>query len=254
MYDATNKTLVTTADIVAGLHALGIQEGDLLQVHSSLSALGYVQGGAEAVVDALLQAVGASGTVMVPTFNHGTVAVFDPATSPSVSGAISEAFRHRPGAHRSVHPTHPYAAIGPLADSLTSEHLELLTFDRRSPLGKLADLGGWVLLLGVGMDRNTAAHIGEQLANVPCFADRELPCKIVGPDGSIQEAWSVIWRDGPCFIEWEPLENTMRERNMIRDGRIGTAAVHLMRAKDVIEVAFELTHTVCPRCTTRPIA
>ena len=88
MYDATNKTLVTTADIVAGLHALGIQEGDLLQVHSSLSALGYVQGGAEAVVDALLQAVGASGTVMVPTFNHGTVAVFDPATSPSVSGAI----------------------------------------------------------------------------------------------------------------------------------------------------------------------
>ena len=142
-----NKPLVTRADIVAGLRAIGLQPGDLVQVHSSLSAFGYVEGGADAVVDALLEALGPDGTLMVPTFNHGREKVFDPATSPSVNGKITEALRTRPEAHRSVHPTHPYAAIGPLAEWLTSEHLEIGTFDWECPLGKLIQRDGLILML-----------------------------------------------------------------------------------------------------------
>jgi aminoglycoside 3-N-acetyltransferase len=254
MDDHAQKTTVTRQELVAGLRALGIGAGHLLQVHSSLSALGYVEGGAEAVVDALLEAVAPGGTVMVPTFNHGTVEVFDVATTPSINGAITEALRKRPEARRSVHPTHPYAAIGPLAEGLTEGHLELLTFDRRSPLGKLADLGGDVLLLGVGMDRNTSAHIGEVMARVPCLGYREFKRKLLAPDGSIQIADSVLWRDGPCLVEWEPLERTLRERGMVRDGRIGDAAVMLMKGLDVVEVAYELTGVLCPGCETRPMA
>jgi aminoglycoside 3-N-acetyltransferase len=253
VYDPVGKTVVSPAMIVCGLRELGLCEGELLQVHSSLSAFGYVEGGAEAVVDALLEVVGPSGTVMVPTFNHGRVEVFDVRTTPSYNGAITEALRKRPQAHRSVHPTHPYAAIGPLAEELTREHLGLLTFDRRSPLGKLADMGGKVLLLGVGMDRNTAAHLGETMARVHCLGYRQFPRKILAPDGSVQEAWSVLWRNGPCKIEWAPLESAMRARDMIIDGRIGDAPVHLMKAKDVIDTAFALTRVYCPRCETKPL-
>ena len=252
MYEPTGKTLVTRDDLVRGLHEIGLQAGDLVQVHSSLSALGYVDGGAEAVVDALLEVAGPRGTIMVPTFNHGTVELYDSATTASTNGAVTEAVRRRAGAKRSLHPTHPYAAIGPLAEELTAEHLELTTFDSRSPLGKLADRGGWVLLLGVGMDTNTAAHIGETLANAPCMGYREAPYQVRMPDGSLITAFSVIWRDGPCLIEWAPLETTMRTRDMIRDGRIGDGHVMLMRAKDVVAVTFELAQELCHQCTTRP--
>lgn len=252
MYDPAGKTRVTGQVIVRGLRDLGIGPGALIQVHSSLSALGYVEGGAETVVDALLEAVAPGGTVMVPTFNHGQADVFDVHTTPSINGAVTEAFRKRPEARRSVHPTHPYAAIGPLADWLTCEHLDLLTFDVRSPLGKLAARGGLVVLLGVGMRANTAAHIGETIARVPCIGYREHERKILAEDGSIQTAWSVLWRDGPCLLEWDPLERAMRSEGMIRDGRIGDGEVMVMKAQYVVDTALALTQTICPRCSTRP--
>ncbi len=224
----------------------------MLQVHSSLSRLGYVEGGADTVVDALLEAVGPEGTVMVPTFNHGSAEIYDPQTTPSSNGAITEALRRRPEARRSLHPTHPYAAIGKHADTLTAGHLEVETFDRLSPLGKLADMGGYVLLLGVGMHANTAAHIGETMARVHCIGFNQFPRRVRLEDGRVIPAWSVIWRDGPCLIEWQPLETRLRSRGLIRDGRIGDGEVHLMKALDVIEVTYEMTQELCPHCTTMP--
>jgi len=245
------RARVTKDDIIAGLREIGLQPGDLVQVHSSLSALGHVEGGAETVVDALLEAIGPDGTLMVPTFNHGREAVFDPATSPSVSGKITEAVRARPGARRSVHPTHAYCAIGPLAEWLTAEHLELETFDINCPLGKLVQRGGWILLLGVGMNRNTIAHVAEGSVRAPCLGYREHPRKVL-LDGKVIDAWSVRWREGPCKIEWEPIEGAMRARGMIHDGMIGEAPVMLMRARDAFEVTRELCLAICPTCEIRP--
>ena len=247
-----SRTLVTGQDIVAGLREIGLQPGDLVQVHSSLSALGYVEGGADTVVDALLGAIEPEGTLMVPTFNHGREAIFDPATSPSVSGKITEAVRARPQARRSVHPTHAYCAIGPLAEWLTCEHLELETFDWNCPLGKLVQRGGWILLLGVGMDRNTIAHVAEAAVRVPCLGYREHPRRVRLPDGTVIDAWSVRWRAGQCKVEWDPIENTMRAREMIRDGIIGDADVMLMRARDAFDVTRELCESICPTCDVRP--
>ncbi len=234
----------------------------MVQVHSSLSSFGYVMGGAEAVVDALLEVLGPAGTLMVPTFNHMAQEafddgdqVFDPRTTRSVNGAITEAVRRRPDARRSMHPTHPYAAVGPKAEWLTSEHLELKTFDERSPLGKLAAAGGKVLLLGVGMNTNTAAHVGETRARAPCMGYRRNRRKVRLEDGTVIDAWSVLWRgEGKCRVEWHPLETRMHERGMIRDGRIGDAQIMLMRAADVIDTAYELCLELCPTCPVRPRA
>lgn len=251
-YDPTDKTRVTKHDIVAGLRDIGIEPGDLLQVHSSLSAFGYIEGGPDAVIDAVLEAVAPDGTVMMPSFNHGRADVFDINESACTNGIIPDTFWRRPEARRSMHPTHPYAAIGPIAEFLMSEHLELLTFDARCPLGKLAQLGGYILLLGCGMRANTAAHVAETMARVHCLGYRQMPRKIKNERGEIVGAWSTLWRDGKCLIEWEPIEEAMRERDQIRDGQIGDAEVHLMRCADVIGATFNLTQTVCPTCPVRP--
>jgi len=251
MHDPTDKPTVTQPGLVAGLRDLGLATGDLVQVHSSLSAFGHVAGGADTVVDALLEAVGPAGTVMVPTFNHGAADLFDLRTTLSVNGAITEALRRRPEAHRSLHPTHPLAAIGPLAALLTRDHPAAGTFGLTSPLGKLAAMGGQVLLLGVGMNANTMAHLGETLYGVPCFIEG-WPRQMLDPLGHVVPAVGLYWRNGPCRVEWEALEEALRARSLIRDGRIGLAETHLMPAAPVLGATVRLCQQLCPTCPTRP--
>lgn len=248
---SADQPTVTRADIVAGLRELGLAAGDLVQVHSSLSAFGYVAGGADTVVDALLETVGPEGTVMVPTFNHGAADIFDLHTSPSTNGAITEALRKRPEAFRSLHPTHPTAAVGPLAEILTRHHLPAGTFGLASPLGKLAAMGGRVLLLGVGMNTNTMAHLGETLYGIPCFIEG-WPRRLLDDQGHVVPAVGPYWRDGQCRVEWDPLEAALRVKGLIRDGRIGRADVHLMSGAEVLGATVRLCQQLCPDCPVRP--
>ena len=86
---------VTRSEIVAGLQALGVRRGSILLVHSALSSLGWVEGGADEVIDALLDVLGAEGTLLMPTHPARDGRVFDPDSIPSDMGRISETFRRR---------------------------------------------------------------------------------------------------------------------------------------------------------------
>jgi len=259
-YDPTGRTVVTRADIVAGLGALGLRSGDMVQVHSALSSFGYVEGGPDDVVDAFLEVLGPDGTLMVPSFNHGAREAFDDAeeifdrkTTRSVNGAVTEAVRMRPEAHRSLHPTHPYAAIGPQAEWLTSEHLDLKTFDERSPLGKLVRSGGKICMFGVGMNACTAAHVAETRAGAKCMGYRRLVRKVRLPNGEVVNARTVLWRgEGTCKLEWQAIEGEMRQRGLICDRRIGEAMVMLFNGAAMVETTFELALQMCPTCPVRP--
>lgn len=243
---------VTSADIAAELRRLGIAQGDLIMAHSSLKSFGYVEGGAEAVVDGLLLAVAPGGTVMVPTFNHGSAPIYDPVKTKSTNGAVTEALRLRPEAVRSIHPSHPYAAIGPRAEALTEGNLEVGTFDPAGPLGKLADWGGWIVLLGVGMWSNTCVHIGEAKYRVHCLGyGKERSFFRLGEE--VREVRTTLWRnDGPCLVENRPIEARMRAANLIIDGQVGNAPVHIMRGSDVVEQTMALCAEVCPTCPRHP--
>ncbi|UCG32134.1 MAG: AAC(3) family N-acetyltransferase, partial [Phycisphaerales bacterium] len=119
---------VTKEDIIRGLKEVGLKEGDEVMFHSSLYALGEVEGGADAVIDAYLETVGRDGTVMVPSYAEykqrtgGYGSWWDPKTTPVYTGRITEVFWRRPEAMRSNHPAHAIAAIGRRAEYFTSGH------------------------------------------------------------------------------------------------------------------------------------
>jgi aminoglycoside 3-N-acetyltransferase len=117
-----SQKLITTANLVQDFRRLGVPRGGLLMMRSSLRSIGHVNGGAETVVDALLEVLGPAGTLVVPTFTDEIAMdpnfVFDPLNTPSLVGAISEAARRWPGARRSLHGWHSIAAMGPLAGAI----------------------------------------------------------------------------------------------------------------------------------------
>ena len=147
------------AGIVAALRRLGIVSRGVLLVHSSLSRLGFVAGGVDAVVMALQEAVGVNGTLGAPTFwtvdpngmEEGTL--FDAVRGKSQMGTISDCIRQLPGAIRSLHPTHSATFVGPWAQELTAEHHNDETpVGPHSPYRKLAAMKGKILLLGVTLE------------------------------------------------------------------------------------------------------
>ena len=109
--------VLTRGRIADALRQLGVRPGDVLMLHSSLRSLGHVVGGAATVVDALLEVLGPSGTLVGPSFNYATAQapgfVFDPLNTPSDMGAIADEIRRRAGNLRSRHLTHSISAIGP---------------------------------------------------------------------------------------------------------------------------------------------
>lgn len=184
---ATTPTPRTRASLAADLRGIGIAPGNVLLVHSSLSALGWIAGGPVAVIEALLEIIGPTGTLVMPahtghltepsTWQHPPVPAdwvdtlraetpaFDARTTPTrAMGAIAELFRTWPGAYRSNHPTSSFAAFGPAAEAILSNHQLTSPLGEQSPLARLYDRRARVLLLGVGFNRCTALHLAEQRA------------------------------------------------------------------------------------------
>jgi len=168
-----SATRVRRADLTAALRRLADPAPPLVLVHSSLSACGEIDGGAGAVIDMLRAWVG-SGTLAMPAHSYSypsgdrPAPVFDPLQTPSVVGAITEAFRRRPAVLRSLHPTHSLAAEGPLAEHLVAGHERCATpCGPGTPYERLVQLDAAVLMFGVTLDAYTLFHTAEDAADVP---------------------------------------------------------------------------------------
>jgi aminoglycoside 3-N-acetyltransferase len=168
------------------LAAIGVEPGTTLVVHSSLSAIGWVLGGAPAVVRALIDSVGDEGTLAMPAATphcadpatwrepavphewleemRANLPPFDFRTTPTAMGAIPETFRTWPGTLRSQHPLESVCARGPRAEEITRDHPIAFSEGPGSPFARLHDLDGRILLVGVGFNRCTALHFAESLA------------------------------------------------------------------------------------------
>lgn len=158
--------------IVADLKGLGISPGDVVFLHSSLKSIGFVEGGAQALLEAFLDLITREGTLVVPTYYMpgGTIEaacreedyVFNPRVHGTDLGAIPAVFLQFPGTQRSIHPTHSVSAFGKDARYLTEGHHHSPSpFGAGSPWQRLVELGGKVLGLGISMGPVTFYHLLE---------------------------------------------------------------------------------------------
>jgi len=224
---------VTKRDIVKGLRELGLREGDIVVCHVSLSSFGKVAGGAATVVDALLETVGRTGTLLMPTQSRESP--YDFRKSPSAMGAVTEEFRKRPGVVRSLSPCMPAAAYGPRAAEFVANHHKCECPYIGSPYHLTAEAGGYVLLLGVDQDRNTTLHVAEALRRVPYMNPVE--ARYVDESGRVRTYRSEVYA-GPHrnFIGVDP---KLRQAGILKMGRIGNCVVRLMKGRDLIRFCME---------------
>ena len=249
--------VITKNDINEALTALGITPGQTFMVHTSLGKIGYVCGGAQAVIEALIEVVGPEGTIMMPTQSwknldpedgvHWTVEEKDwqiirdnwPAydkklTPTNTMGAVAEMFRSWPGVARSDHPARSVSAWGKNAEYLVKNHDLSNIFGDGSPIGKLYDLDGYVLLIGVGHDKNTSLHLADARAVYP-GKHTVIEHSAIMEDGKrVWKAYETLFVDGEDF---EQIGAAFESEHDVKKGMLGGAELRLMRQRDLVDFA-----------------
>lgn len=194
----------TKEQLTEQLKAMGIKKTDALLVHSSMKALGDVDGGADTVIDALMESV-SDGLLLMPAHTWKQMSeaysYFDPETEPVCVGIIPELFRKRSGVVRSLHPTHSMAVYGKGAEEYIEGEERITT-----PCGpggcwsKLRDINAKILLIGVTHTRNTYIHAIEEAFEVPeRFTAQPVKFQVKHPDGSVKD--TAVYRH---YNEKEP--------------------------------------------------
>ncbi|WP_067271542.1 aminoglycoside N(3)-acetyltransferase [Streptomyces jeddahensis] len=245
--------LCTRASLAAELRELGVLSGETLLLHSSLSSLGWVCGGPVAVVQALLDVLGATGTLVVPTQTpdnsdpaewryppvpeewwpeiRDSTPAYDPRTTPSRGmGMIAETVRTWPGSLRSAHPQTSFAAVESRAAAVTDGHATDCRLGEQSPLARLEEQGARVLLLGVGFASCTAFHLAEYRIPSPVVDSARA---VLTPAG---RRWETVREVSITSDRFEELGADFEERGPgpVVCGRIGAADVRLFSLADAV--------------------
>lgn len=223
-------------DVVAGqLRALGVREGGVLLVHTSFRAVRPVAGGPRGLIEALRDALGPAGTLVMPSWTEDDETPFDPASTRAAAdlGIVADTFWRMPGVARSSHPF-AFAAAGPRAAEITSGPLPLPPHIPESPVGRVHDMDGQVLLLGVNHDADTTLHLAELLAPVPYRLPKSITVLRDGRPTRLDYG-----ENDHCCERFTMADAWLRERGLQAEGRVGHADARLVRARDVVAVALE---------------
>lgn len=253
------RKIVLKEDIVRALKDVGVHEGQTIMVHTSLSSFGFVCGGAQTVIEALLECTGEEGTLMMPAQSWKNLdpetgvhweeprewwqtirdnwPAYDKAITPTnTMGAVAEMFRKWPGALRSDHPARSVAALGRYAEYLTRNHDLSNIFGEGSPVGKLYELDGYVLLMGVEYDKNTSIHLADVRAEYPGkhYVTEHSAMMVNGKRE--WAAYQTLFVDGEDFEQigeaFELQGNTSRVL-------LGNGSICLMRQRELVDFAVD---------------
>lgn len=212
-----------SVEIVKALRSLGLGRGDIVLLHSSLISLGYVEGGADAVIKAFLDVIGKRGTLLVPAFG--------------ALGVIPETLKKRRDAVFSDCPVGTVAAVGADAKALCADHWKADTaHGKDTPFTRLAEKGGYICLLGVDQDRNTSLHSVEALLELPYLSPVTRTFKT--PDGrEVTKTWNYYPGPHRDFIG---LDHILEESGAMKIMRIGNAQVRLIKSDLMFETLLAL--------------
>ena len=249
------RQIVLKQDIINALKNVGLEKGQTVIVHTSLSSLGFVCGGAQIVIEALLETVGKEGTIIMPTQSwknldpstgvhweepeewHDIIRENWPAydkdiTPTNTMGAVAEMFRKWPGTLRSNHPARSIAAWGKHAQLITENHDLSNIFGEGSPLSKLYDLDGYVLLIGVGYDKNTSIHLADARANYPSKHNCTEHSAIMENGNRVWKAYETLFVDGEDF---EEIGKAFEENCSVNKTKLGNGILTFMKQRELVD-------------------
>ncbi|WP_297633959.1 AAC(3) family N-acetyltransferase [uncultured Clostridium sp.] len=251
------KEPVTKSFLIKKFNEIGLKKGDKILVHSKLSSLGWVAGGARTVVDSLMEVIGEEGTIAMPTHSGDLVdpvfwgnppvpnewfetirdemPAFDREKTETYGmGKIVENFRCRGDVLRSYHPTVSFSAWGREAEEVTKEHTLEYSLGEGSPLKKMYELNFKVLFIGVEYDVNTAFHLSEYRA---------------GNGEKITQISPIIENGERKFKKYEDIEfktelfmfvgEGFEEKGNVIKNQIGNAKVKIFSMKEAVDFGVE---------------
>lgn len=253
------RKLVTPDDMKHALKDIGVQKGQTMIVHTSLSSLGYVCGGAQSVIEALIACVGEEGTILMPTQSWKNldpssgvywqepeewwpvirehIPAYDKRITPTnTMGAVAEMFRQWPGTVRSDHPARSVAAWGRDAQYLTENHDLSDIFGENSPIGRLYELDGFVLLIGVGYDKSTSLHLADVRAKYP-GKHTVIESSAIQLDGQrIWKSYETLAVDGADFLA---IGEAFEQTGQVRHVSLGNGILSMMRQRALVDFAVK---------------
>jgi len=235
-------TIVNRESLVSSLKRLGLDSGDGVLVHCSLSSFGFVVGGAETVIEALKDCVGENGVVLMPCFTCPTDNVFDVDEPCDRSmGCVAETFRKLGGSVRSLHPTHSVVANGKGAKVFVYDHHNCeVPFGEGSPFSQLLKFDGKILLLGVDQTVNSMVHLFE--CGVDGFPfDVYLPnlfqFTVKDRDREVRTVEARLFNPEVSKLrDINKITPYLLDRKMLKQTVIGKATCRLMKAKDLMAI------------------
>jgi aminoglycoside N3'-acetyltransferase len=231
----TERDAPSRAELADQLRALGVGPGGVLLVHTSFRAMRPVEGGPRGLIAALRDALGPAGTLVMPSWSGNDDQPFDPATAPASPdlGVVADVFWRLAGVRRSPH-CFAFAAAGPDAERITAGALPIPPHAAASPVGRVHELGGRVLLLGVGHDADTTLHLAELLAGVPYRVPKH--CTVLRDGRPVRIDYG---ENDHCCARFALVDDWLRARNLQTEGRVGRAHARLARSRDIVAVALE---------------
>jgi len=232
--------------LVDSFKELGLNDGDVVLVHSSFKSLGPVEGGPKTVIDALLTVLGKEGTLVVPTFNFSWCedynktgkGYFDVDNTPSKMGILTEFVRKMPGSKRSAVPIYSVAVHGKLADELSSIS-DRHVFGRDSIFGKLHRLNAWIMIIGLSYNNSfTFVHYVEVMEGCDYRYDKDFSGEIVVGGKKHWDTFTMLVRDldKGVLTMVDPMGEIFDQRGIVRIKQIGQSTVRLFRTQDAYNI------------------
>ena len=254
-----DRQIVLKEDLIKGLKELGVKKGQSVMVHTSLKSLGFVCGGAQIVIEALMECITDEGNIIMPTQSWKNLdpsygvhweepkewwdlirenwPAYDKDITPTnTMGQVAEMFRRWKGTFRSDHPSRSVAAWGKDAEYIVKDHDLSDIFGETSPLAKLYDMDGYVLLIGTDYDKNTSIHLADVRANYPS-KHMEKNSSAMFVNGKREwVTYETLYVDGEDFID---IGKAFEEEVDVKKVKVGNAVVRFMRQRDIVDFAVK---------------
>ena len=223
--------LASEQQLVQQLLNLGVEPRGVLLVHCAFSQVKPVEGGPAGLIKALQAALRPGGTLVMPSMTGDDEHPFDPQSTPCTGmGVVADTFWRLPGVLRSDSP-HAFAAQGPEAERITAPHPVDHPHGLNSPVGRVYELDGQALLLGVGHDSNTTIHLAESMAGVRY---RRKKYSTLRKDGQVVRFdYAEI---DHCCQNFQLVEEWLDAQKLQRRGTVGQAQARLAHSRDIVAV------------------